>query len=135
MLFRSPVVIGAIGLLAVVNGALVQIIMAARIFYGMSVKGWLPRALGEVNPRTHTPVTATILVAAIIVSLALWFPLVRLAGATSFLVLAVFTLVNLALVVLKWRRPVVAGVIPCPIWVPCVGAASSFGLLLAQLIY
>ncbi|NIM28779.1 MAG: amino acid permease [Gammaproteobacteria bacterium] len=132
---RSPVVISAIGLLAVVNGALVQIIMAARIFYGMSAKGWLPRALGEVNPRTHTPVTATILVAAIIVSLALWFPLVRLAGATSFLVLAVFTLVNLALVVLKWRRPVVVGVIPCPIWVPCVGAATSFGLLLSQLIY
>ena len=132
---RSPVVISAIGLLAVVNGALVQIIMAARIFYGMSAKGWLPRALGVVHPRTHTPLTATVVVAVVVVTLALWFPIVYLAGTTSFLVLAVFGLVNLALVVLKRRQAHVVGVVPCPTWVPVAGAATSFGLLLAQLAY
>ena len=131
---RSPVVISAIGLLAVVNGALVQIIMAARIFYGMSVKGWLPRALGAVNPRTRTPVISTLVVSAIVVTLALWFPLVHLAGTTSFLVLAVFGLVNLALVVLKRRQSRIVGVIPCPLWVPVAGAITSFGLLLAQVV-
>jgi amino acid transporter len=132
---RSPVVISAIGLLAVVNGALVQIIMAARIFYGMSVKGWLPRSLGVVHPRTHTPLTSTVVVAVVVVTLALWFPILYLAGTTSFLVLAVFGLVNLALVVLKRRQSQVVGVIPCPIWVPVAGATTSFGLLLAQVAY
>jgi APA family basic amino acid/polyamine antiporter len=129
---KSPIVISSIGLLAVINGALVQIIMAARIFYGMSTRGWLPRALAVVHPRTQTPLTATILVSAIVVTLALWFPLVHLAGTTSFLVLAVFGLVNLALVVLKRRRSAVVGVVPCPMWVPVAGAVTSFGLLIAQ---
>jgi amino acid transporter len=131
----SPVVIGSIGLLAVVNGALVQIIMAARIFYGMSVKGWLPRVLGTVNPRTRTPVIATVVVVVIIAGLALWFPLVDLASATSFLVLTVFGIVNLTLVVLKRRQPKAAGVLPCPMWVPMAGAAASFGLLVAQVMH
>jgi APA family basic amino acid/polyamine antiporter len=129
---QSPVIISSIGLIAVINGALVQIIMAARIFYGMSVNGWLPRALGVVNPRTQTPVTATVAVTVIIIMLALWFPLVQLASATSFLVLAVFSLVNLALIALKRRQSKVAGVAPCPMWIPVVGAAASLGLLFAQ---
>jgi len=130
----SPIVISSIGLLAVVNGALVQIIMAARIFYGMSVKGWLPRALGVVNARTQTPVAATVVVTVIVTVLALSLPLLHLAGATSFLVLAVFGLVNLALIALKRRDPGAAGVIPCPTWVPVAGAVASFGLLIAQFL-
>jgi len=131
---RSPILISGIGLLAVINGALVQIIMAARIFYGMSAKGWLPRALGTINPTTRTPVTATVVVAVIIILLATWFPLVHLASATSFLVLAVFGLVNLALVALKRRQPRVVGVMPCPVWVPVAGAVTSFGLLFTQFL-
>ena len=131
----SPVVISSIGLLAVVNGALVQVIMAARIFYGMSVKGWLPRWLGSVTPRTRTPMTATVVVVVIVAGLALWFPLVNLASATSLLVLTVFGIVNLTLVVLKRRQPRAAGVMPCPMWVPMAGAGASFGLLVAQLLH
>ena len=131
----SPVVISSIGLLAVINGALVQIIMAARIFYGMSVNGWLPRAFGTIHPRTRTPVTATIAVSTTVIALALWIPLVHLAGATSVLVLAVFGLVNLALVALKRRHSAAAGMIPCPMWVPVAGAVASFGLLAAQILF
>jgi amino acid transporter len=108
--------------------------MAARIFYGMGVKGWLPRALGTVNARTKTPLLATLVVVVIIIGLALWFPLVHLAGATSFIVLTVFALINLALIALKRRQPRVAGVLPCPMWVPAAGAATSFGLLVTQLL-
>ncbi len=131
---QSPIIISVIGLLAVINGALVQIIMAARIFYGMSAKGWLPRAFGAINPRTRTPVTATIAVCVIVILLALWFPLVHLASTTSFLVLAVFGLVNIALVALKRRQSSIVGVMPCPLWVPVAGALTSIGLLVAQFL-
>ena len=131
---RSPIIISGIGLLAVINGALVQIIMAARIFYGMSVKGWLPRALGTVNPRTRTPLKATFVVVVVIIGLALWFPLAELAGATSFIVLTVFALINLALIALKRRQSTVAGVLPCPMWIPAAGAATSLGLLVTRLL-
>jgi amino acid transporter len=80
-------------------------------------------------------VIATVVVVVIIAGLALWFPLVDLASATSFLVLTVFGIVNLTLVVLKRRQPKAAGVLPCPMWVPMAGAAASFGLLVAQLMH
>ncbi|MEN8214739.1 MAG: amino acid permease, partial [Pseudomonadota bacterium] len=92
---RKPVVISLISLFAIVNGALIQIIMASRIFFGMSRRGWLPAILGEVSERTRTPVIATLLVTAAILVLALWFPLVKLAASTSYLILTVFLLVNL----------------------------------------
>ncbi|MDH3978740.1 MAG: APC family permease, partial [Gammaproteobacteria bacterium] len=47
--------ISLIGLLAVINGALIQIIMASRIFYGMSRNGWLPEFLSSINARSQTP--------------------------------------------------------------------------------
>jgi amino acid transporter len=130
----SGMVMGAIGMLAVVNGVLVQIIMASRIVYGMGANGWLPRHFASVHPRTRTPVAATVAVTGIVLVLALWFPLVKLAGATSFLLLAVFTVVNVALVHLKRRQPHMAGVVPCPTWVPVAGAGMSIGLLLAGIL-
>lgn len=130
----EPVLIGAIGALAAINGGLVQIIMASRIFYGMSNHGWLPAVLKTVHPRTHTPVIATVLAAAIVWALALWIPIVQLAGATSFLVLTVFTLVNLALIRIKLREPQPVGVRPIAFWLPVAGLLSSAGLLITQVL-
>lgn len=129
----SPVVISAIGLFAVVNGALIQLIMAARILYGMSVRGWLPSALCRVNPVTRTPLVATAVVSLTILVLALWVPLVGLAGATSALILVIFAMVSVALIRLKARDPHPAGIETIPVWVPAAGVLASLMLLAVQL--
>lgn len=130
----EPILIGAIGALAAINGGLVQIIMASRIFYGMSNNGWLPAALKAVHPRTHTPVLATALATTIVLVLALSVPIVELASATSFLVLSVFMLVNLALIRIKQLEPNPKGVRPIAGWLPYAGLVSSAGLLTAQIV-
>ncbi len=132
---RKPVVISLISLFAIVNGALIQIIMASRIFYGMSRRGWLPAILGQVGERTRTPVIATLLVTFFIMILALWFPLVKLAASTSYLILSIFLLVNLALLKVRANYPLPPNVKGYPLWVPLMGAAGSLFLLLAQLLY
>ncbi len=129
----KPVVITAIAMFAVVNGALIQIIMASRVFYGMARRGWLPAWLARVSPRTHTPVVATLLVGAIILALALGFPLVRLAEGTSYLILLIFMLVNAALLRIR-RRPAPAGIQTYPAWVPMGGFIGSGLLLAGQLL-
>ncbi|MFT7823936.1 MAG: amino acid permease [Sulfurimonas sp.] len=58
---KSAAVLSIIAMVAVINGALIQIIMASRIFYGMSRQNWLPGFLGRVNPHTRTPIASTIL--------------------------------------------------------------------------
>jgi len=127
-----PVTLSIISIFAVVNGALIQIIMGSRILYGMSRQGWLPTPFGHVWRKTQTPATATIATAGVVLVLALWLPLVTLAKSTSFLVLFIFSLINLSLLRIKWREPHPQGVRPVPQWVPAGGIVASLGLLLFQ---
>ena len=131
---RSPVLITIISSCAVINGALIQIIMATRIFYGMSNRDWLPNFLSYIHPKTQTPIIATIVVGIIIFILATWFPLVTLATYTSFLILIVFILVNLALLRVK-KNPAPENSRRYPVWVPICGALGSSLLLLGQIIF
>ena len=130
---NDPVVISVIAMFAVVNGALIQIIMASRIFYGMAKRGWLPGWLAQVGARTRTPVIATLLVGLVILLLALVFPLVTLAEYTSYLILFVFMLVNAALLRIR-GRPAPKDVRVFPVWVPVGGFVGAACLLLAQLL-
>ena len=132
---RQPVLISIIGIFAVVNGALIQIIMASRIFYGLSREGWLPKLIGRVNPKTKTPINATIIVSVLIIIMALWLPIETLAKATSFLLFLVFTMVNVALWHIKRReRFHPENIIKLPLWVPIAGAVTSFTFVVFQLI-
>ena len=130
----DPRIISSIGMFAIVNGALIQMIMASRIFYGMAKKGWIWSGLAKVSKKTRTPVVATWLVIVIILNLALWFPLETLAKATSYLILIVFALVNASLISIKRKMPPAEGVINVPIWVPVAGFFSSLSLALFQLL-
>ncbi len=130
----DPRIISSIGMFAIVNGALIQIIMASRIFYGMAKKGWIWSGLAKVSKKTRTPVLATWLVIVIILNLALWFPLEALAKGTSYLILIVFALVNASLISIKRSKPPAEGILNVPIWVPVAGFFSSVSLALFQLL-
>lgn len=121
--------ISVIGLIAVVNGALIQIIMAARVIYGMAAQRLAPRALGAVHARTRTPLRATLLVGAVVLVLALGFSLVGLAKATSFITLCIFACMQVTLLVLKRRQPVMEHAVSYPLWVPAVGLLFTLALL------
>lgn len=90
--------IATIASFAMVNGILVQVVMASRVLYGMAGEGQAPTFWATVHSSRRTPTRATLSVGAIIVVLVLFFPLVTLAKATSIVILAVFTMVNVALV-------------------------------------
>ena len=96
-------VMALISMVAVVNGALLQIIMCARVLYGMSKRQMLPALFSRVHPRTRTPHVATVLVGVCVMIFALTLPLVTLAKITSTAILGVFSLVNASLLRLNWR--------------------------------
>lgn len=121
---QSPVVITIISLISVINGALIQVIMASRVIYGMSQRQWLPEKIGEVNKKTHTPLLATVLVTGFALFFALIFPLLSLAKITSFITLIVFALINFALLKIKYSKGPHDG-FSVPLWVPFVGGIST----------
>ena len=122
-----------VAILATVNTVLVQVIMASRVLYGMAETGTLHRSLGVVHPITRTPLRATALAAGAVLLLALIFPIDDLARATSAIALLVFSLVNAALLRLKWREqaPVATFRVPWP--VPLFGILFSGALLIAEI--
>lgn len=98
-----------ISMFAVANSALINMMMASRLLYGMARQDVLPRSLGKVSKR-RTPYTAiaftTLLSFALIayVSYASDDAVAVLGGTTSLLLLAVFAVVNVAVLVLRRDR-------------------------------
>ncbi len=113
-----------IAMIAVINGALVQVIMASRMLYGMASQNTVPEWFGRIATSTRTPVNATVFVVALVLLAALALPLATLAQATSFLLLTVFAIVNVALIRIKKSGAEKSG-FEVPILVPYFGAASA----------
>ncbi len=129
----SKNIIGVISLFAVVNGALVQIIMASRVLFGMASQDLTHHILGKVHVKTKTPVIATALVTAIVLLLALTFPLIELAKLTSFVILMVFALVNGSLVRLKQKGLDLNNTPRYPIIIPICGLLLCVSLIFLQI--
>jgi basic amino acid/polyamine antiporter, APA family len=130
-----PRVMSSIASVATLNGIVIQIIMASRVLYGLGRKGQLPAILGEVHPKTQTPLVATGITAAIVLGLAMIVPLHDLADLTARLTLIVFALVNLALALIKFRGdPAPEGAFTAPAWTPWAGCMTCVALLVAELM-
>ncbi|HXV93837.1 MAG TPA: APC family permease [Pseudonocardia sp.] len=95
------VVFAAIGLLAVVNSALINMLMASRLLYGMANERVLPRVLGRVHAGRRTPWVAIVFTSVIAYVLVTTADISLLGGTTALLLLAVFTIVNVAVIVLR----------------------------------
>ena len=99
-----PRMISLVAIFAILNGVLVQIIMASRVLYGLARRNQLPSYLAQIHPTTQTPVIATLAATIVVLLMALAGRLATLAEWTSAVMLAVFMLVNLSLCVLKFRK-------------------------------
>jgi amino acid transporter len=120
-----------IGLFAIIDGVLVQMIMASRVLYGLSSRGQLPALLSRVHPKTQTPLFATALSIGGVLILAIVGRLGSLAELTSIIMLIVFSLVNLSLWRIKQRMPHNEGHINLPSWISLTAfiVSSSFVVL------
>ena len=100
-----------IAMFAVANSALINMLMASRLLYGMAKQDVLPRVLGRVHEGRRTPYVSIIFTTLIAVGLISYVVLrldedaiSLLGGTTSLLLLAVFTVVNIVVLVLRRDR-------------------------------
>jgi amino acid transporter len=117
-------IFGFITMFAVANSALINMLMASRLVYGMSREGVLPRPLGHVHPTRRTPYVAiafTTLLAFGLITFVGGVP--ALGGTTALLLLCVFTVVNVAVLVLR-RDPVGHAHFRTPTFVAILGALA-----------
>ncbi|MGE2834360.1 APC family permease [Mycobacterium sp. SMC-4] len=93
---------------AVSNTALINMLMASRLIYGMARQHVLPPVLGTVHPTRRSPWVAIIFTTVIAFGLIIYVStaassnaIAVLGGTTSLLLLAVFAVVNVAVLVLR----------------------------------
>ncbi len=93
---------------AVANTALINMLMASRLLYGLANQDVLPRALGKVSPNSRAPYVGIMFSTALALGLIIYVAqraedeiVLNLASVTSLLLLAVFTVVNVACLVLR----------------------------------
>ena len=115
---------------AVANTALINMLMASRLIYGMAKQDVLPRSLSKCLPGRRTPWTAIIFTTLLALGLITVVTLqaessvvLALAGTTGLLLLVVFTIVNIACLVLR-RDPTPPGSFRAPTAIPVVGAVA-----------
>jgi amino acid transporter len=138
LVFRSltdlnPMAISAVAIFAGLNTILAQLTMASRVVYGMARQGDLPAHVGRVHGRTATPLFGTAIVVILAIAFALVVPFIRLAELTSLATLAVFALVNAALLVVHRRHPAMKSHVSVPRWVPALGLAACGAMLATAL--
>ncbi|MEU6289703.1 APC family permease [Streptomyces sp. NPDC046988] len=122
-----PKLFALIALFAVTNSALINIMMASRLCYGMANERILPRALGRVLPRRRTPVVGIVFVSLLAIGLVSTGEIAGLGDTTAFLLLCVFAVVNIAVLVLR-RDPVEHRHFRTPTVLPVLGAIASLAL-------
>nr|WP_239522603.1 APC family permease [Geodermatophilus sabuli] len=120
-----------IALIAVANGALLTMIMASRMAFGMADQGLLPSALGRVLPGRRTPWVAIAVTTAVAMALTLTGSLAALANTVVLLLLLVFLSTNTAVLVLR-RDRVEADHFRTPVVLPVLAIASCVLLLWQQ---
>lgn len=117
-------IFGLITMFAVANSALINMLMASRLLYGMSNVHVLPAVFGKVHAARRTPYTAigftTVLAFGLITFVG---EVPALGGTTALLLLCVFTVVNIAVLVLR-RDPVGHTHFKTPVLLPVPGALS-----------
>jgi APA family basic amino acid/polyamine antiporter len=119
-------VAGFVDLAAILGMSTVILVMAfgqTRILYAMSRDGLLPSRLSTVHPKYGTPFFATWMVGIVFGLIAAVVPLDVLAELVNIGTLAAFSLVSLAVIILRKKRPDLHRAFRCP-GVPVVPALA-----------
>jgi amino acid transporter len=120
-----------IAMFAVANSALINMLMASRLIYGMARQDVLPPALGWVHPGRRTPWVAIIFTTAVAFGLIYYVSksesevVPALGGTTALLLLGVFTIVNIVVLVLR-RDEIGRKHFRTPTVLPVIGALACF---------
>jgi APA family basic amino acid/polyamine antiporter len=129
--FRPLIKLTAIaGLSSVV---LVTLMAQSRVLYSMAMDGLLPPVLAQIHPQFKTPYLASMSAGAIALVLAGCLPLEVLGNLVSIGTLFAFTIMSIAVLILRHNQPDLERRFRVPFmpWIPLFGAVTSIVQMLS----
>ena len=132
---KAFLVLAITALFSTANTVLILLIATSRLVYGMSESRCLPAFLSKVHPRTLTPYYAIIAVMLLTMLFGLVGDIMLVAEATNFAVFLTFAVVNLSVIILRYKEPLLKRDFRVPLnlgrfpVLPVLGALTSIFMI------
>lgn len=120
-----------IALFATANTVLIILLAGSRILYGMAVQHSLPLLLGKVHFKTKTPWVAVLVIMLISTIFVFIENIVTVANITVFAIVITFAMVNLSVILLRYREPTLERPFRTPINIGKFPILSLFGVIIS----
>ena len=120
-----------IALFATANTVLIILLAGSRILYGMAVQRSLPLLLGKVHFKTKTPWVAVLVIMLISTIFVFIENIVTVANITVFAIVITFAMVNLSVILLRYREPTLERPFRTPINIGKFPILSLFGVIIS----
>ena len=120
-----------IALFATANTVLIILLAGSRILYGMAVQRSLPLLLGKVHFKTKTPWVAVLVIMLISTIFVFIENIVTVANITVFAIVITFAMVNLSVILLRYREPTLERPFRIPINIGKFPILSFFGVIIS----
>jgi amino acid transporter/nucleotide-binding universal stress UspA family protein len=135
----------AVGVLIIVFGGLLStmsalnatVMASSRVAFSMGRERMLPSRLASIHPISRTPHVAVLATGAILAVMAVALPVEVVGSAASVLFLLSFSLVNVALIIIRRREPQLARRFKVPLfpWLSILAAVINLGLAVYQFTF
>jgi amino acid transporter/nucleotide-binding universal stress UspA family protein len=119
------------GLLSTISALNATILASSRVAFSMSRDKMLPMSLSAIHTKRRTPHIAIAITGAIVIVMAILFPIHVIGSAASVMFLLTFTLVNLSLIALRRKFPELKGGFRVPLYPTTPIAAIILNMFLA----
>ena len=136
-----PVLGGALISIGIIIGSIAAVnsivFSASRVSFAMGRDGNLPGSFGRLHRKNQTPSTALLVSGVVIVFAAVALPLDQVASVADILILLLFTLVNVAALTLRKKRPDVKRHFITPFFpvIPLIGIGTKMFLAVTLFSY
>jgi nucleotide-binding universal stress UspA family protein len=122
------------GLLSTTSALNATILASSRVAFSMSRDKMLPRSIARIHPRKRTPHIAIFVTGALVVLVAIAFPIQVVGSAASLMFLLTFALVNFSLIALRRKHPEVKTAFRVPVYphVPILAIVLNLYLAVYQ---
>lgn len=123
------IIIGIVALFSTANTVLITLVTNSRMIYGMAKQKTLPKALAKVHKRTQTPWVAILLFSFVTALFVFIDDIEFVANLTNLFLFATFAMVNLSMIVLRYKMKNKKRAFRCPVNIGEFNVIAFLGLL------
>ncbi len=125
---NGKVLLSSLALFATTNTVLIILLSGSRMLYGLSSHGSLPQIFARLHPKTKTPWFSVFIMMLAAIAFVLVGNIVTVANITVFVLVIVYSMVNLSVIILRFKEPNIERPFKIPINIRNFPILPAFGL-------